>query len=416
MWQIAKCHDMAQIPYVFTQLVRWLPRDKFDRLVGKYGGNAYVKVFSCWNHLLTMVWAQLTGRRSLRDISASLRAHADKAYRMGMGSHYSRCNIANANARRNVAIYRELAQAMMHKAAAAGCRDQELGHVARAFGIGGFFAIDSSTVTLDLSRFPWCVPQEGAGGVKAHTMYDIVREVPRMCLITGHEERDQTFMGDYPYEDGCLYLFDRAYMKTPGLAAVARAGAFFVVRKKKDILYRTVGESVRSGTYSDSPIKFTGRWASSGYPWRLRMVSFDVPGKDGTMHLLTNNTGMPAETIALLYKNRWKIETFFKWVKQHLRINSFYGTSANAVMIQIYTAFTTYCLLALVADTVRFGGSLYDFANLVSVSLTERVWHRDLVDRYDRAGVRIEQTQQLSLFSNYHFASCGDSYNDKKMC
>lgn len=414
MWQMAKCYDMAQIPYVFTQLVQWLPRDKFDRLVGKYHGNVHVKVYSCWNHLLVMIWAQLTGRRSLRDISTSLRAHADKTYRMGMGSHYSRCNIANANAGRSVSIYRELAQAMMHKASAVGCRDNGLGAIAQAFGVGGFFAIDSSTVTLDLGKFPWCVPQEGVGGVKLHTIYDIVKEVPRLCLITGHEERDQTFMGDYPYENGCLYLFDRAYMKTPGLAAVKKAGAFFVVRKKSDILYRTMGKPLRTGAYSDSRIKFTGRWASSGFPWQLRMVSFDMPGKGETMHLLTNNTGIPPEAIALLYKNRWKIETFFKWVKQHLRINSFYGTSANAVMIQIYTAFTAYCMLALVADAVRFNGSLHDFSNLISVSLTEKVWIRDLVDRYDSASARIEQNRQLSLFDNYHFASCGAVLKRKK--
>ena len=201
---------MSQTMYVFNQLTQWLPKDTFDRLVARYNGNAHVKSYTCWRHLLVMLWAQLTSRRSLRDIEVSLRAHADKLYRMGIGTGISRNNIANANARRDVAIYRELAQTMMERAASVVSRDRMLEDIARRFSLEGFFAVDSSTVSLDIGRHSWCVPQKGVGGVKLHTLYDVMRKVPRMCLVTGHEERDQTFMEDYPYEEGCFYVMDKA--------------------------------------------------------------------------------------------------------------------------------------------------------------------------------------------------------------
>ena len=195
---------MAQIPYIFNQLVSHIPKDVFDRLVKKYRGNFHIKKFSCWNHLLLMIWAQLTSRKSLRDIETSLRAHADKVYRMGIGSEISRNAIANANAKRDVAIYRELAQGMMLLACKINVKDELLQMISKQFQLNGFFAIDSTTVSLDLRKFTWSVPQEEWGGVKLHTMYDLLRMVPRMCLITGHEERDQTFMEDYPYEANCF--------------------------------------------------------------------------------------------------------------------------------------------------------------------------------------------------------------------
>lgn len=376
---------MAQIPYIFNQLVQWIPRDMFDRLVKQYRGNAYVKEYSCWNHLLVMLWAQLTSRHSLRDIETSLRVHADKLYRLGIGRHVSRNNIANANARRDVAIFRELARRMMLMASSVRPCDRMLSDIAEEFTLKGFFAVDSSTVSLDLGRHPWCTPQKGFGGVKMHTMYDIFRQVPRMCLITGREERDQTFMEDYPYEAGCFYVLDKAYVKTRGLETINGAGGFFIVRRKRNMVYETIsgnGPAEDTAVLDDRTIRFTSRWASAGYPHRLRMVTYYIESRNEAMQFMTNNFELPAATIALLYKYRWQIELFFKWIKQHLRINAFYGTSANAVMIQIYTAVTSFCILALAADAARFEGSLYDFYNMVSVSLTEKVLLKDIIHRY----------------------------------
>ena len=266
---------MTQIPYIFNQLTQWLPRDKFDRLVKQYKGNAYVKDFSCWKHLLVMIWAQLTSRRSLRDIETSLRAHSDKLYRMGMGRHVSRNNIANANAKRDVAIYRGLAQEMMRLATSAKIRDRHLERIAAEFSLNGFFAIDSSTVSLDLARHPWCKPQKGGfGGVKLHTMYDIMREVPRMCLVTGREERDQTFMEDYPYEPGCFYVLDKAYVKTSGMAAIQLRRSRHGRHDNK--VYKPVGESGVSVEFAHGDILRRGQERNDAvYDQQFRHTTYD---------------------------------------------------------------------------------------------------------------------------------------------
>ena len=393
---------MSQIPYVFNQLSRFIDRDYFENLVARYHGNQYVKEFSCWNHLLVMIWAQLTSRRSLRDIEVSLRAHGDKLYRMGIGKHISRNNISHANTKREVAIYRELAQRMMQKATCIRFRDPQLEELSCLFSISGFFAIDSSSIKFDLNRYPWSVPQQGVGGIKLHTMYDLLREVPKMCLITGHEERDQTFMEDYPYEKESLYIIDKAYMKTRGLFAIEKAKAFFIVPIKRNVKYLVLKDDTEHSNpievIADRTIEFTSRWAKAGYPKKLRIVTYYVEKKGKTMQFLTNNFKLPAEKVALLYKYRWNIEVFFKWIKQHLRINSFYGTSANAIMIQIYTAFIAYCVLALAADAISYKGSLYDFANMISVSLTEKVYIKDLIDRYQEPNEEKEKSILPSLF------------------
>ena len=393
---------MSQIPYVFNQLSRFIDRDYFENLVARYHGNQYVKEFSCWNHLLVMIWAQLTSRRSLRDIEVSLRAHGDKLYRMGIGKHISRNNISHANTKREVAIYRELAQRMMQKATCIRFRDPQLEELSCLFSISGFFAIDSSSIKFDLNRYPWSVPQQGVGGIKLHTMYDLLREVPKMCLITGHEERDQTFMEDYPYEKESLYIIDKAYMKTRGLFAIEKAKAFFIVPIKRNVKYLVLKDDTEHSNpievIADRTIEFTSRWAKAGYPKKLRIVTYYVEKKGKAMQFLTNNFKLPAETVALLYKYRWNIEVFFKWIKQHLRINSFYGTSANAIMIQIYTAFIAYCVLALAADAISYKGSLYDFANMISVSLTEKVYIKELIDRYQEPNEEKEKSILPSLF------------------
>ena len=374
---------MPQIPYIFNQLTSYIPRDIFDRLVKKYNGNRYVKDYHCGNHLAVMLWAQLTGRESLRDIESTLRAHNDKLYRMGMGLHISRNNISNANAKRDVGIFRELAQEMMARTSRLSVKDPVLSMIGESFGISGFFAIDSTTVSLELNKFSWSVPQKGWGGVKVHTMYDLLRNAPRMCMITGHEERDQTFMEDYPYEQGCLYMFDKMYFKTAGMGKVQICGAYFVTRLKKNVKYETTVINPVDGklVLMDNTIRFSSRWAKLGYSDELRLIEFYSVEKNQVIVFVTNNFDMDAATIALLYKYRWQIELFFRWIKQHLRIKSFYGTSPNAVMTQIYIAFISYCILAIAADEVGFNGSIYEFANIISVSLTEKIILKDLIRR-----------------------------------
>ena len=391
---------MAQIPYIFNQLISLIPKDFFDRLVNKYDGNKYIKDYTCWNHLLVMIWSQLTGRMSLRDIVSSLRVHSDKLFRMGIGNAISRNNISHASSTRNVAIFRDLAMEMMSRVSRISVKDDTLHKIAQAFKVSGFFAIDSSTISLPLDKFPWSIPQKNWGGVKLHTMYDQLREVPRICLITCHQERDQTFMDDYPYEEDCFYVFDKMYFKTTSMYYINACKAFFVTRIKDNVRFDVIKESPVDGVHvlADKTIQFSSRWAHQGYPGTLRLVYFYSSEKNAVIKFVTNNFTLDAATIALLYKYRWQIELFFRWIKQHLRITKFFGTTANAVYSQIYIALITFCILALAADRVGHKGSIYEFANLISVTLTEKTTLKDLITRY-REGVQIgEKPDYPSLF------------------
>lgn len=396
---------MKQTPYIFTQLCFYIDRDYFEVLVKRYKGNAYVKHFTCWNQLTTMLWAQFTNRVGLRDIECSLRGHSNKLYRLGIGKNVSRNNLSNTNAKRDVAIYRELAQRMMLRASKTAVRDKKLASICEILGIEGFCAIDSSKVFLDLDRFPWTVPQAGHGGIRLHTMYDILRQVPLMALVTGHEERDQTFMDDYTYKPGYMYVLDKAYVKTPSLYNINCLGAWFVVRLKKNMLYEVVRENPlpkdEINTMGDKTIRFTSRWSKNGYPKELRLIQYYSAENNEVICFITNFMAAPAHIIALLYKHRWEIELFFKWIKQHLRIEKFYGTSGNAVMTQIYIAICAYCIYALAANDHQFKGTLFDFSRLISTSLTEKISIQNLIMNFNgfhQHKERQSDGEQLTLF------------------
>lgn len=213
-------------------------------------------------------------------------------------------------------------------------KDLVLKNIGETFGLDGFLAIDSSSVSLD--RYRWSVPQEGSGGLKSHTMYDLLRDVPRMCLVISHEERNQTFMEDYPCERGCLHVFDRLYFKSRVLFHIDSSSAYFVTRLKRNVVFEVDGQFPVDGRLvpSDQVIRFSSRWARSGYPDRIRRVQYYSLEKNEVLDFISNNFDIDASTIALLYRYRWRIETFFKWIKQHLSISAFYGTSANAVIKQ----------------------------------------------------------------------------------
>lgn len=396
---------MAQVAYIFNQLCSLLPRDHFEYLVKKHEGNSYMKTYSCWNHFLVMLWAQLTGRESLRDIESSLRAHKDKLYRLGMGKNISRNNLSHANATREVSIYRDFAQKVMNiTLSQVGTEEKELFTLSDGFNLSGLFAVDSSTVYLDLTKFNWSVPQRGRGGIKLHTLYDILREVPVLCLITGHEERDQTFMENYPYRKGGMYVFDKAYIKTASMKEIDSISAYFVVRRKRGMSYSVIKEltAAVAPIYGDKEISFSNRWARKGYPGNLRLVQYYSMERNEVLDFLTNNFQLPAMTIAESYRNRWNIELFFRWIKQHLYVTRFYGTSANAVSIQIYVAVSAYCLVALAKALYGFKGTTYELLRVLSVSLFERQLLKDVLDRYEDS-VKEEANQSYlwpSLFDD----------------
>ena len=396
---------MAQVAYIFNQLCSLLPRDHFEYLVKKHEGNSYMKTYSCWNHFLVMLWSQLTGRESLRDIESSLRAHKDKLYRLGMGKNISRNNLSHANATREVSIYRDFAQKVMNiTLSQVGTEEKELFTLSDGFNLSGLFAVDSSTVYLDLTKFNWSVPQRGRGGIKLHTLYDILREVPVLCLITGHEERDQTFMENYPYRKGGMYVFDKAYIKTASMKEIDSISAYFVVRRKRGMSYSVIKEltAAVAPIYGDKEISFSNRWARKGYPGNLRLVQYYSMERNEVLDFLTNNFQLPAMTIAESYRNRWNIELFFRWIKQHLYVTRFYGTSANAVSIQIYVAVSAYCLVALAKALYGFKGTTYELLRVLSVSLFERLPLKDVLDRYEDS-VKEEANQSYlwpSLFDD----------------
>ncbi|MCS3135501.1 IS4 family transposase [Bacteroides ovatus] len=390
---------MAQVTYIFNQLCSLLPRDHFEYLVKKHEGNSYMKTYSCWNHFLVMLWAQLTGRESLRDIESSLRAHKDKLYRLGMGKNVSRNNLSHANATREVSIYRDFAQKVMNiTLSQVGAEEKELFTLSDGFNLSGLFAVDSSTVYLDLTKFNWSVPQRGRGGIKLHTLYDILREVPVLCLITGHEERDQTFMENYPYRKGGMYVFDKAYIKTASMKEIDSISAYFVVRRKRGMSYSVIKEltAAVAPIYGDKEISFSNRWARKGYPGNLRLVQYYSIERNEVLDFLTNNFQLPAMTIAESYRNRWNIELFFRWIKQHLYVTRFYGTSANAVSIQIYVAVSAYCLVALAKVLYGFKGTTYELLRVLSVSLFERQPLKEVLNRYEES-VK-EETNQSYLW------------------
>lgn len=376
---------MRQKPYVFNQLIQFLPKDYFEWLVKKYNGNHGVKGYTCWNQLLVMIWAQLTSKRSLRELSTSLRAHSNKTYRLGIGKNLSKSNIAYANQYREVGIFRDLAQEMMRRASKIQIKDEILELMSQTFAISGFVAIDSTSIGLDLRKFDWSIPQQEAGGIKIHTMFDLLRQVPLMAFITGHEERDQTFMEVYPYSKGQMYVMDKAYCKTTGLKRIHDSEAYFIVRIKRNMIYDTISYKECNGNLvlADQIIRFSSRWAKQGYPHNLRMITYYSPEKNETFKFLTNHFDIEASSVALVYRYRWQIEQFFKWIKQHLRITSFLGYSENAVIIQIYTAYITFCLIALMAENYKFTGSLYEFANIINATITEKEWFDAILLRYN---------------------------------
>lgn len=374
----------SQTPYLLTQMARYIDRDYFEYLVKTYEGNRYVKHFSCWNQLMVLFWSQLTTRRSLRDIVCSLRVHRDKLYRLGMGRNISKSTLAEANANRNVSIFRELAVRMMQKVSAIDVVDTELREIADAFNVAGFFAGDSSTVQLNMTLFSWSSPRQGYGGIKMHTLFDLLRSVPALVMVTGHEEGDQIFMDDYPYQKGCLYVFDKAYVKARSLFHIASEGAFFIVRRKSDLdisVEEHIALDAGNGVMADQIVSFKGSKTGKGYPGKLRMVTFYARTKNETFVFLTNNLAIPAHIIAELYLRRWDIEQFFRWIKQHLYIQNFYGRSVNAVCIQIYVAVITFCVICLIADRYRPPVTRYELLRILGTALFEKRELPDILEK-----------------------------------
>lgn len=363
--------------YVFSQLCDFLPTDHFKWLVKKYEGNKYVKSFTCWNHLLALLFGQLSNREGLRDLIVTITPFKSAFHHLGFGKNVSRSNLSKANETRDVRIFKEFADKMVSLA-----RDKRSG-IKEFFLSNNVYAFDSSTISLCLSVFWWTKLHHGKGGVKLHELYDVKNDIPAFSVITDASVSDSKVMNLIPYERESFYVFDRAYMATQHLFSIEMASAYFVVREKHKMVYEVVEDkgynNPQTGIMADMTIRFKGHKTKKQYPNNLRRVVFYDHEGNRTFVFYTNNFDITAEDVALLYKYRWRVELFFKWMKQHLRIKEFYGTSENAVKIQIYAAIIAYCLVVIVQEDMKINLQTYDVLRILSTALLTKMPLHDLL-------------------------------------
>ena len=364
--------------YIFSQVASLLPKRVFDGIVKKYGGDKYVKGYSCWNHLMVTMYGQLAGCSSLREFICIAHAHKSKCYHLGFGkSELSIGNLSTANSRRDYKVFEEFAYHMMSIA--------QRKRNGRPFELNGrFFAFDSTTIDLCLSLFPWANFRKTKAGIKAHTLLDITTQIPVYINITNAKVADVNAMDGIPFEPFAYYIFDRGYNDFERLYKINLISSQFIVREKRRMKYEIVssGEELPNdgNVILDQTIRLTGQKTRSKYPVALRRIVYYSPEHKRTFTFLTNNFTLKAETIAFLYKNRWLVECFFKWIKSHLRVNSFWGTTENAVRIQINVAIITYCLVAIIEHDLRLNRSTFDVLRIIGASLLSKEPLRDLLD------------------------------------
>lgn len=379
--------------YVFAQLIEFLPQRVFDRLVEKYKGNRYVKHFTCWNQLLCMVFGQLTNRDSLRDLIVIIDAHSKKTYHLGFGKTVTRSNLAKANEKRTSKIFEEFAYHLIDIARKKRANDD--------FMIKGkVYAFDSSTIDLCLSVFWWAKFRKNKAGIKLHTLYDVVTQIPTFIHITEATVNDVNAMDLIPYETGAYYIFDRGYIDFKRLYYITKLSAFFVTRGKSNLKFRRIYSNKvdkSTGVLCDQIGRFTGFYALKDYPEKLRRVKFYDQETKQTFVFLTNIMELKATEIAMLYKKRWLVELFFKWIKQHLKIKSFWGISENAVRIQIYCAIISYCLVAIVGSDLKIDRSTYEILQVLGISLIDKTPVNELFEKLDYNNVKEPDYKQLSL-------------------
>ena len=367
---------MFQDKFVFSQLTAFLDRNHFNYLTRKYDGNKYVKHLTCWNQLLALMFGQLCNRESLRDVIVALEAHQSKCYHLGLGRKLiAKTTLATANQNRDYRIFEEFAFYMMAQAREKRATDM--------FKLGGkVYAFDSTTIPLCLSVFWWAKFRKKNGGVKAHVLYDLEAQVPAFYHITTASVNDSKAMKEIPYEADAYYIFDRGYNNFKELYRIQRMESFFVVRAKNNLQYRCVRWKRRlpKNMLTDAEIELTVYKSRKEYPENLRLIRYHDQEQDREFMFLTNAMDLTAQQ-ADLYKNRWQIELFFKWLKQHLKIKKFWGTTENAVRIQVSAAITAYCLVAIVQHDMQLKRSTYEVLQILSISLTDKTPLRELFDK-----------------------------------
>lgn len=372
---------MNQGKYVFAQLTEFLPRRKFDRIVEKYDGNKYAKGFTCWNQMLIMVFGQLTTRESMRDLMLSLEPHQSKFYHLGFGNTVSRRNLGNANKKRNYKIFEEFAYILIDKARKT-CYAED-------FEIdveGNVYALDSSTVDLCMSVFWWAKFRSAKGGIKLHTLYDTKTSIPAYIYISEAKMHDVNILDILEYEAESFYVMDKAYVDFKRLYTLHKKNAYFITRAKTNMRFKRMYSrkvDKTNGVKYDQIGKLEGINSKRKYPEKIRRVKYYDRDNNRDFIFITNNMKIEAVETAALYKKRWKVELFFKWIKQHLRVKSFWGQSENAVKVQIYCAIIAYCLVAICGNELKSKRRIYEILQIFSISLFDKTAVNEMIANID---------------------------------
>ena len=381
---------------LFAQMMEFIPWTSFGRIVDRYCGNAGVRRMTCAEQFRVMAFAQLTWRESLRDIEVTLGANASKRYAMGLRHAIHRSTLADANDSRDWRIWSDLAALLIRRARKLYCTEDLGLELANTV-----YALDSTTIDLCLSLFDWAPFRTTKAAVKMHTLLDLRGIIPAFIHISDGKMHDVNLLDILPVEAGAFYVMDRGYLDFARLYTLHQTGAFFVTRAKSNMSARRVYSAKTdraTGVICDQTIAFNGHYASRDYPGHVRRIRFNDPASGKTLIFLTNNTVLPATTIAALYKNRWQVELFFKWIKQHLRIKKFLGTSENAVKTQIWCAVSTYVLIAIIKKELQLNASLYTLLQILSVSVFEKTDISCAFQSNDLISETVPCANQLNLF------------------
>lgn len=382
---------------VFSQLLDLIPKYEFDKAVRKYKGNYKSQTFSCWEQYLTMCFAQLTYRESLRDIESCLQAVSDKLYHCGIRSKVSKSTLAYWNETRDWRIYADFTQILIAQARKLYADDNEF-----QLEVSGLvYAFDSTTIDLCLTLFPWAKFRKTKAAVKAHTLIDLRGSIPTWIHITDGSVHDVNVLDELFIEPGAYYIMDRGYVDYGRLYLIHTSKGFFVTRAKDNFAFKRIYSAPvdkNAGILCDQTVKLTGYYAKKDYPEKLRRIKYHDAETDNTFAFVTNDFSLDALVIAKLYKERWKVELFFKWIKQHLRIKAFYGTSQNAVYTQIWIAVSIYVLVAVMKKQIKLPHSLYTILQILSITLFEKMPIRQAFQQVDLPNQNDDLHKQLKLF------------------
>ncbi len=383
--------------YVFAQVSSFLPQRIFDGLVRRYNGDHHVRYFTCWNQLMCMMYSQLSNRDSLRDLVLTVNAHSQKAYHLGFGKGVSKTNLARANENRDWRIYQEFAYYLVAEA-----RKICIAEDATQFSFSNsVYAFDSTTIDLCLSVFWWATFRKAKAAVKLHTQYDVRTSIPVFIHITPGTVHDVQAMDELTYEPGSFYVFDRGYLDFERLFIIHESKSFFVIRAKNNLQFKrqySAAIDKSSGVKCDQTGELKGFYSFKEYPEKIRRIKFHDVEQNRTFVFLTNNLNLTPEEIADLYKHRWKVELFFKWIKQHLKIKSFWGTTENAVKTQVYIAVITYTLVAIIRQQLKTEYTTYEVLQILGSSLLDKTPVNQLLKKQNDQDVKELLYNQLKIF------------------